>query len=386
MIFKILAFLDLFAVSLVVPALGSHFLKNDIVWIGSIYGIAQFFSQPYFGRLADTIGTKNTIILSLSMSSFSYFLLGSTSNVLLVLIARALAGVFKQTQELSRLALINNTPQPKRAKAIGLFNSIGSAGFIIGPTIGGHIREYFGDQGFYTCAKLTSCVFMVNIILVVIFMTDQTGPKTKKAEKVEKNNNQPGILAVLMQMWDLCTIRLCLTMAILMARFAIPILTERAFGPARAGYVTSFTALAGTLSASAVSFILPVLLRKISVAMCEFYVVLGCASSLALMGVTWNPTEPNWLGFLSFIAVNCFFTQASRILLTEMTASRCPAEIRGYAMGTVTSLTAVSRAACDVILAQLMVYGDLAPLYSGAMLSTVAGALTLYQSKKTKID
>ena len=32
-------------------------------------------------------------------------------------------------------------------------------------------------------------------------------------------------------------------MAILMARFAIPILTERAFGPARAGYVTSFTAL-----------------------------------------------------------------------------------------------------------------------------------------------
>jgi len=136
MIFKILAFLDLFAVSLVVPALGNHFLNNDIVWIGSVYGIAQFFSQPYFGRIADRIGTKNTILFSLAMSALSYFILGSTSNVLLVLISRAMAGVFKQTQELSRLALINNTPQVSRARAIGLFNSIGSAGFIIGPTIG----------------------------------------------------------------------------------------------------------------------------------------------------------------------------------------------------------------------------------------------------------
>lgn len=384
MIFKILAFLDLFAVSLVVPALGNHFLNNDIVWIGSVYGIAQFFSQPYFGRIADRIGTKNTILFSLAMSALSYFLLGSTSNVLLVLISRAMAGVFKQTQELSRLALINNTPQVNRARAIGLFNSIGSAGFIIGPTIGGHVREILGESGFYTCAKLTSAVFALNFLLVAVFMVESE--RKMKKEVKEENNNNPGIVSVLIQMWDLCSIRLCLTMSILMARFAIPILTERAFGPARAGYVTSFTALAGTLSASGVSLILPYVLKKLTVQMAEFYVTLGCASSLALMGLTWNPIEPNWIGFLSFISINCFFTQSSRILLTEMTASRCPAEIRGYAMGTVTSLTAVSRAACDVILAQLMVFGDLAPLYSGAMLSIVASVLTYCQPKKTKIE
>ena len=49
--------------------------------------------------------------------------------------------------------------------------------------------------------------------------------KVKKEVK-EENNNNPGIVSVLLQMWDLCTIRLCLTMSILMARFAIPILTE----------------------------------------------------------------------------------------------------------------------------------------------------------------
>ena len=66
-------------------------------------------------------------------------------------------------------------------------------------------------------------------------------------------------------------------MSILMARFAIPILTERAFGPARAGYVTSFTALAGTCSASAVSLLLPAVLKRMTVALAEFYVILGCA-------------------------------------------------------------------------------------------------------------
>ena len=52
---------------------------------------------------------------------------------------------------------------------------------------------------------------------------------------------------------------------------------KRAFGPARAGYVTSFTALAGTLSASCVSLILPYVLKKLTVQMAEFYVILGCA-------------------------------------------------------------------------------------------------------------
>ena len=63
------------------------------------------------------------------------------------MISRILAGTFKQTQELSRLAIVNSTPKSERTKTIGLFNAIGSAGFIIGPTIGGHIREGFIRHG-----------------------------------------------------------------------------------------------------------------------------------------------------------------------------------------------------------------------------------------------
>ena len=109
--------------------------------------------------------------------------------------------------------------------------------------------------------------------------TSNRTPKNPVERKVEQNNNQqkPTILDVLTSMWDLCVVRLFLTMAILMARYVIPILTERAFGPAKSGYVTSFTALVGTLSASMVSFIIPKMLKRMTLAMAESNVIWGCA-------------------------------------------------------------------------------------------------------------
>ena len=132
--------------------------------------------------------------------------------------------------------------------------------------------------------------------------------------------------------------------------------------------------------------------------MAEFYVILGCLSTLIMISSTWN-AAPNWFLFLSNLALNCFFTQgtrfqkfsyftrvvfrisflkllkASRILLTELTVQRCPIDKRGYAMGTVTSLTAVSRSLCDVIIASLLQFHDLMPLYVGAVLCAAASAI-----------
>ena len=133
--------------------------------------------------------------------------------------------------------------------------------------------------------------------------------------------------------------------------------------------------------------------------MAEFYVILGCLGTLIMISSTWN-ASPNWFLFLSNLAMNCFFTQgriskmfviqlgsaffrlpilnslkASRILLTELTVQRCPIEMRGYAMGTVTSLTAVSRSLCDVIIASLLQFHDLMPLYVGAVLCAAASAI-----------
>lgn len=187
-------------------------------------------------------------------------------------------------------------------------------------------------------------------------------------------------------MWDLCLVRLLLTMGILMTRFVMPILTDRAFGPAKSGYLTSFTALSGTISAAIASILVPKILRTVSAAMLEVAVTVVLALSLVFMGLSWA-TTPIWLIFLTMLFVNCFATQCSRILLTELTAQRAPREQRGSVMGTVTSLTAVSRAACDISIANLIQFSDLMPIYIGAIFSALSSVILLNVSKKKlKLD
>jgi hypothetical protein len=104
------------------------------------------------------------------------------------------------------------------------------------------------------------------------------------------------------------------------------------------------------------------------------------------MGLSWS-TYPNWLIFLSVLFINCFFTQMSRILLTELTVERAPVEMRGSVMGTVTSLTAVSRAGCDLAIAFLLNYHDILPIYCGGFLSLIStGILWKFSAKKVKLD
>ena len=131
----------------------------------------------------------------------------------------------QQTQELSRLVIVNEEKEENRARVVGLFNSVGSAGFILGPIISGFIRESFPDEGFYICARLTSLIFVLNAALVWFFIAPSaTSTQLQSAKKTEKEAGATrSTLSQLFKMWDLCLLRLMLTMAILMARFVMPV-------------------------------------------------------------------------------------------------------------------------------------------------------------------
>jgi len=102
---------------------------------------------------------------------------------------------------------------------------VGSAGFILGPIISGFIRESFPGDGVYICARLTSLIFVINAALVWYFIEPSvTSAQLEKAKKAEKEAGATfSTLSQLYKMWDLCLLRLMLTMAILMARFVMPV-------------------------------------------------------------------------------------------------------------------------------------------------------------------
>ena len=58
---------------------------------------------------------------------------------------------------MSKTYITDVVPEKKRAQCLGRFNAISSVGFIVGPTIGGHIADLPG--GFYLCGAMTAAVF-----------------------------------------------------------------------------------------------------------------------------------------------------------------------------------------------------------------------------------
>lgn len=69
-------------------------------------------------------------------------------------------GLFKHTQELSRTYLSDVIPKEDHAKVFGIFNGISTLGFVVGPTVGGHVAQL--DNGFHVCATLCGALFLFN--------------------------------------------------------------------------------------------------------------------------------------------------------------------------------------------------------------------------------
>lgn len=184
---------------------------------------------------------------------------------------------------------MNEEKEENRARVVGLFNSVGSAGFILGPMLSGFIRASFPESGFFLCARLTSLLFLMNASLVWLFIDPAKSPSKnpKEGEKKEETPGKPSstkLVSQLFKMWDLCLLRLLLTMAILMARFVMPILSDRAFGPVRSGMLTSYTSLAGTVSAALASNFIPKMSKTMEIRQLELFTCLGLAVSVLCLG------------------------------------------------------------------------------------------------------
>ena len=50
-------------------------------------------------------------------------------------------GLFKQTQSIVKVALVDRVPKQHHSMVFGWYNSISTLGFVVGPVLGGHIAD-----------------------------------------------------------------------------------------------------------------------------------------------------------------------------------------------------------------------------------------------------
>ena len=171
---KIVVFLDFLGVALVVPLLTSYFRDAGINTkllgvLSSIYSISQIFGGVIMGVLSDTQSKHNILMISLLGSSISYFIIGTSRNVLMLFFSRILVGLVKQTYTIATTVVneITDSSPELRSQELGRLSSISTISFIIGPSLGSILYSRVSKAA---PAQAAACCFLLNAAICVAFI------------------------------------------------------------------------------------------------------------------------------------------------------------------------------------------------------------------------
>jgi len=394
-------FLDLFGVAMLYPLLIHHAKEmgaspSQVGYFGSIYGCLQFFSSPIMGQVSDHVGRRTILMLSLVGTFFGYFAMGVAQDIVMLSIARIPSGLFKHSQSLSRTYLADITPKSQRSTIFGLFNSVSSLGFIIGPTIGGYISVT--ENGFTKVAILSSSIFLCNFLFIYLIIPVQNTIAqndqitiAQNDNKVLKDENKRQKEFNLLQclngfrnihlipwhlVWDVFLIRFLLSFSIILfrANFTSVLMYRFNTDPITNGYIMSFNGILSAITAFSVRWIIPCfstnssLHNTFAVVMVTSLLCITLASSLNLV--------------VLFLIPLCISSAVLRVTNATAMFNKSNAEVMGLLNGLGDTLTSVARALGPLIAGvaqEMSIYG---PGVCGTGLAVIGTIVGFYSSNE----
>ncbi|XP_045133495.1 major facilitator superfamily domain-containing protein 9-like [Portunus trituberculatus] len=382
-----MGFLDLLGVSLILPLIlpvvnslgASHITAGCIT---SLYGAIQLLSSPLAGWWSDGMGRRPVLLVCLLATAMSYVMLGASSSLLIIVIARVIAGVFKHSQTMCRAVLVDITLVQDRSHVFGTFNATSSMGFIVGPMLGGHLSEV--PNGFRVVCSLAAALFIINFVLCWVFIpekaSDQRRVEAKKTPASQPRQSRSFIHDIEWSIfWDVFLVRFFLSFSSLVYRSNFSLLVKENFGasPRVIGYLISFQ---GIISATA-GFLTGRVSKLYQNSSQELFhsSILLC---FALLGLTIAPSLP----FLLMCLVPlCISTAVIRVSSTAVTIGRCKPSQVGSITGFGQSIASVARMITPLVAGaaqQASLYG---PGLIGTLSAAIGATFAGYVSREVKL-
>lgn len=135
------------------------------------YALTSTFAAPFIGTLADRFGRRPIILLSLAayVLAFSGYLFAASAWLLILF--RGLAGVFTAGLLPAMTSIVGDlAPVNRRAQWIGIVNGGASAGWIVGPILGGMLYDRYG----YVVPFAISIAMAFGALLLAAFLIPET--------------------------------------------------------------------------------------------------------------------------------------------------------------------------------------------------------------------
>lgn len=158
----------------------------------AIYSAMQFLFSPMWGSLSDRFGRKPILMIGVFGNAVTMLFLGLSTQLWMMLMARALAGVLSSATLPTAMAYISDsTDEKSRGGGMGIVGAAMGLGMVLGPGVGG-LMSNISLQAPFILATVLSLFAMVAIWIFL--------PESLVSEKREKNVKLQG--PQLGAMWD----------------------------------------------------------------------------------------------------------------------------------------------------------------------------------------
>jgi DHA1 family tetracycline resistance protein-like MFS transporter len=166
-------FLDMVAFAIILPVLPFFAMNLGAtgLWLGvllSSYSVAKLIGASLAGRLSDRFGRKPLLILCLLGSALSFFLTGLSGSLIVLAVARGVAGLFGGTIATAQAYVADVTSPAERARYMGLLGASIGMGFIVGPGLGAMLGRY----GFVISTSVAAALALANGLLALVLVRE----------------------------------------------------------------------------------------------------------------------------------------------------------------------------------------------------------------------
>lgn len=173
-------------------------LATRTVYLGvflAAFPFAQFFGAPLLGDVADKMGRKKALSISVLLTALGYLISSwsiHSSNLSVLFISRLFTGLFAGNLSICLAAVVDiSDSERQKIKYFGYFSIIAGFSFIVGTFIGGKFADSSLNKLFNPAFPLliSSIIAFLNFILIVFCFYDKEQKKKTSFDFLEGLHN-----------------------------------------------------------------------------------------------------------------------------------------------------------------------------------------------------
>ncbi len=174
-------FIDLLGFGILIPILPIYIkelgYKADMAGLViAIYSVMNFVFGPVWGMLSDRFGRRPVMLMSIAITAVSYVFLSQATTFLLVFLARFLAGIGSANISTAQAYITDITTPANRAKALGLIGAAFGIGFVIGPPVGGTLKQHMGMEW---VGWVPAILCSINLVMAFFLLPESLSNRNK---------------------------------------------------------------------------------------------------------------------------------------------------------------------------------------------------------------